>query len=217
LLTKIRKAWENDTSQVLLAVLIDGTKAWLKDEAFPAERHPPGVQDLITEQGKIGWEQIFYGRFSKLWDRYQRKYLLENSIKETKVNNGPQWLSRVMTVIWREVHEEWTKRNKIRHGMDEETKKQQKSAQTEWRIRYWWKKKELVKEEQVLKEVFRWRDADEHLAKMDDVKSREYWLSMNEPTIDASIIRTMKERSRVETYRRESRAQRVTLRRPAKE
>jgi predicted RNA-binding Zn-ribbon protein involved in translation (DUF1610 family) len=50
LLTKVRKEWEEKgTSQVLLAVIVDGLEAWFNDTAFPETRHPP--RSAGTHQG----------------------------------------------------------------------------------------------------------------------------------------------------------------------
>jgi hypothetical protein len=52
-------------------------------------------------------------------------------------------------------------------------------------------------------DVFRWDTVEAHLDEMKDAKTRQQWLAIHEPEIDASIVRARKTNKGVEEYLRE--------------
>jgi hypothetical protein len=197
LLTKVRKEWEEkETSQVLLAVIVDGLEAWFNDTAFPEARHPPGVQELIKDQNEIGWEQLFYGRFSTKWKEYQKAELKRQRQEQKEHNCGSPWIRTVIEIIWEAVRDEWKLRNDVRHGKDDEEKALKQMEQAERQIKHWYEKKKWM-ETEVQRLVFK-DSVHEELKNLKDTQSRQQWLAQWGPLFEASLIRARKKDKNVD-------------------
>ena len=82
---------------------------------------------MITQQNKIGWHQLFQGRFSKEWTRLQHEFLDEMGFVGKK-RTGHLWTVAVTTKIWQEWYKIWEARNQVVHGHDQATKQTAKRA-----------------------------------------------------------------------------------------
>jgi hypothetical protein len=93
-----------------------------QDEALP----------LVEQQNRIGWRQVFNGRFSSEWRRIQdQHYLLVRRRTHEGKNDkrtGQRWQHRFMLFIWGQWLTLWKLRNDELHGANATT--QQTIAQT---------------------------------------------------------------------------------------
>ena len=56
--------------------------------------------DILMSQPCIGMEQIFLGRFSKLWGATHGKEIAATSVTKHRFNDGHAWVRKVCSVIW---------------------------------------------------------------------------------------------------------------------
>lgn len=73
-----------------------------------------GYRALYDDQIRIGWNQLFHGRCSKLWavavDRHLKTLLVDRRIYQ-----GQIWTRKVITKIWDAMHLTWKERNNDLH------------------------------------------------------------------------------------------------------
>jgi hypothetical protein len=62
---------------------------------------------IRNEQQRIGWEQIPYGRYRKLW---AEEYELE-----TELDEGRDWMKTNITILWKHIKKRWTSRCELVH------------------------------------------------------------------------------------------------------
>ena len=116
------------TYEPLKKLLIDAVRLWLYPGQEPhdepqGEEYADELHSLIDTQARIGWRQLFNGRFCKQWCDLQNVHL--NHIRQylpTKNNSGHKWQIAIITVIWEEWHDLWNMRNADVHGNDAASK-----------------------------------------------------------------------------------------------
>ena len=104
------------TDPALMTILVRGIKAWRNHIPFDITNLEPCYRELIHEQDKIGWRQIFNGRWSKKWIRLQRKH------DKLTGSDNPDWGKQILTLIWNHWEKVWKIRNDIQHGENPEDK-----------------------------------------------------------------------------------------------
>jgi hypothetical protein len=116
------------TYEPLKKLLIDAFRQWLypgqeESDEPQCENYAAEMHVLIETQARIGWRQLFNGRFCKQWSEIQDVHL--HHIRRhlpTKNNSGHKWQIAIITVIWEEWHDLWKMRNGDVHGIDTATK-----------------------------------------------------------------------------------------------
>eukprot|EP00957_Ditylum_brightwellii_P003752 284878-Ditylum_brightwellii.AAC.1 len=68
---------------------------------------------LIMQQTKIGWPQIRYGCWAKLWLIYQKCYH-----HKTNTENNSNGLGQIIRRMWEHAHNRWKEQNSILHHKD---------------------------------------------------------------------------------------------------
>jgi hypothetical protein len=72
---------------------------------------PKEYKPVADAQAKLGFIQLWYGRFHLEWDRYQRRYLkLIAQDDEREPSGEPKWIRAVTQTIWQHCHTRWTNR-----------------------------------------------------------------------------------------------------------
>ncbi|KAI2489505.1 hypothetical protein MHU86_25082 [Fragilaria crotonensis] len=96
------------------------------------------ILPLIDAQKRIGWRQLFNGRFCQHWADIQNTHLYEIWNQFTKDNPGKcgRQVTFIM-VIWKEWHKLWIQRNADVHGKDEATRAINKEKQEMTRKLKW--------------------------------------------------------------------------------
>jgi hypothetical protein len=122
----IREACDSfDTREALIDVLIQGIDAWLTGSQLDIETFPSSLHPLITSQTAIGWRHLFQGRFSLEWSHLQDQYLQEIGLYHSDTT-GTLWVTRMITVIWKQFFMMWEQRNQQVHGHDKTTQRKAK-------------------------------------------------------------------------------------------
>ncbi len=118
----LRDACESlQTRESLVDVLIKGLDAWLNSSTLALDEFPDSPHPLICSQNAIGWRPLFQGRFSLLWSTLQDQYLQEQGIYHSDTT-GTLWITRIITVIWKQFFEMWETRHQHVHGHDQTTR-----------------------------------------------------------------------------------------------
>jgi hypothetical protein len=82
---------------------------------YAAELHP-----LIRTQTRIGWRQMFNGRFCKQWGDIQSTHLYRiRHHLPNKYNTRQKWQVAIITTLWENWYVLWKMRNADVHGADE--------------------------------------------------------------------------------------------------
>jgi hypothetical protein len=77
---------------------------------------PPKYKNIADDQKKIGWKQMIYGRFSKLWaDEYE---------EETETADGTKWVSKNIIMVWKHIRTRWESRCEMVHDESTEGQKE---------------------------------------------------------------------------------------------
>ena len=98
-------------------LLIIGLSKWLHNELAIFSDFPPIYNSLIFHQTRIGWKQLFVGRFVFEWSDLQQDYLVPQSIISKKYL-GTSWITGVIQIIWNHVYHNCEDRNEDLHGVD---------------------------------------------------------------------------------------------------
>ena len=109
-------------------LLITGLSKWLCNEPAIFSNIPPIYNSLIFHQTRIGWNQLFVGRFIYEWSDLQQDYLVLQRIVSKKYS-GTSWITGVIQIIWKHVYQNWDARNADLHGVDAATRESAKYAQ----------------------------------------------------------------------------------------
>ena len=64
----------------LIAMLTKGATSWRDHVPFNITNLEPQCRDLVHEQDKIGWRQMFNGRWSKKWAKLQERHERETDL-----------------------------------------------------------------------------------------------------------------------------------------
>jgi hypothetical protein len=87
-------------------------------------------------QTHIGWNQLFFGRWSLQWIALQSAYLRRNKSHFSRRNHGTRWFSSIIKLIWTYCHDEWLARNNALHDHTQQTRKQARLNHTYFPIRF---------------------------------------------------------------------------------
>ena len=105
-------------------LLIDAMREWLyTDPAILYEpdptQYPQHLHPVIASQSRIGWRQLFSGRFCSKWSEHQDAYYYrERATIPLKQPSGLKWQIGLINVLWEKWYELWKLRNEDVHGKD---------------------------------------------------------------------------------------------------
>jgi hypothetical protein len=124
------------TCPKLQNLLLDALRSWL--------RAPPTIEftvdpifysstltRLIHQQNRIGWGELFRGRFSKEWARVQDDiYWQQADTLPTSKMTGLRWQVKLIRRIWEKWYSLWKMRNQAIHGHDLSTRQAAERRET---------------------------------------------------------------------------------------
>jgi hypothetical protein len=99
----------------LQMILLTVMEAGFNDNPANFSPYPPLYSTLIHQQTQIGWPQLFNGRISTEWSKFQDNYLHQQGLHNKK-NTGQLWATNILSSIWEEWHLVWTIHNEVIHG-----------------------------------------------------------------------------------------------------
>jgi hypothetical protein len=126
LMEKLSSACEkHHTYAPLQALLLNAVRQWLyqgdnlPDDVPQSEDYAEELHALIRSQTKIGWRQLFNGRFCIQWSNLQSEHLYHiRHQPSVKNKTGQNWQVAIITVFWEQWHTLWKLRNDDVHGHD---------------------------------------------------------------------------------------------------
>jgi hypothetical protein len=174
-------------------ILLDGIRGWLESpdlEMYQLESalFDDEFQRLIRQQNKIGWKQVFLGRFSWEWCEMQDAYYVTRpNYNKQNSPRGSQWQVAIIGRLWDQWYLVWESRNNDLHGSDAKH-----NALVERRNTL-----------RTLRELYSLRSHYEPSAQellMADIRDHEVkstwhlktWLNINEPVLRTSYKRAKK-------------------------
>ena len=175
---------KTSVSGELTHLLVEGLYWSLHDSPLEnAQQYPQQLQPLIASQESIGWEHLFLGRFSILWQSLHLDHLVRQGFQVTKQNSGTHWTATLTHIIWKHVHNVWTHRNQIRHGLSihEQLEKRRQLCVAEVTLYYSYKSSGALSAD-VPSHIF-YPTIQEHLHKESSLSDLDNWLSNNRAII----------------------------------
>ena len=171
---------------------------------IPMQDIPPHHRKLILSQQSIGWEQLWYARWSTQWSESQGQFLQDESLDRSDPRG---WITQVIRVILNSAHERWMLRGKALDGQVHQVR----TKSTEERL------EEIYSIGSSLPERYQFlikKDKRERLEM--DPGSLQRWIQMTEPIIRRGlrvINKRTRESKKMEAWLRWRRARRKTKRR----
>jgi hypothetical protein len=165
----------------LIDILRDGITRFHKQlEQLSEQRYPSRYAILIRQQNKIGWEQLYRGKWSIEWVKLQDRYVTGGKIGIS----GSEWiigLGRLMIQQWLHL---WKLRNEERHGVDNlrHSQLREQTLHAELRELYHFRHQVCPNDRQIFH-----MSAEEHLRLHPTLNALEEWISTYKPAIMASV------------------------------
>ena len=120
----IRHDWKVELMKTLFAyerewldptlhtILYKTLEAWMEDSEldFDAD-YEACYKRLIDQQEKVGWNQLWFGRFVEDWRFIQDEYLQLHPHMKDKKRSGQIWVTGATEISWEHVHSCWLTRN----------------------------------------------------------------------------------------------------------
>ena len=153
--------------------MITSLSKWLHNKPATFSNFPPLYNSLISRQTRIGWKQLFLGRFVFKWSDLQQDYLVLQNITSNKYSGTP-WVAGVTQIIWHHVYSNWEARNADLHGIDANMIEQAQYAQAQREPEEIYSQQSLVKP--CDQEVF-YSNTHEHFHKESTAQGLKQWLN----------------------------------------
>jgi hypothetical protein len=112
------------TAPLLQEVLLKGFQQWFQTQqefSLGSEVYDYDIQQLIYQQNKIGWRQLFHGRYSVEWAKIQEIHYRSSKNDDessTVKKSGERWLVNLILFVWDKWYALWKQRNQELHGVD---------------------------------------------------------------------------------------------------
>ena len=192
------------TDPELTRILIDGLHTWFNsDETIMPNKYPAKYKNLIRQQNRIGWRQLFSGRFSCEWARHQNDYqfVRQQRRQDTHVaaddtrysqksdrRSGHTWTTAIIQEMWERWFEAWAMRNADVHGHDPKTRQEQREHNNIMRLQTLYDQRQNM-EPRVSDELL-YENIEEHIQQ--SRHTLQNWLAVHESTIIQSIKQATK-------------------------
>jgi hypothetical protein len=168
-----------DLSEPLLFIVKD----WNFDSEIDTDAYFFDMKTLLSWQFKIGWSQIFLGRFSTEWIKLHDSYLQFHSLKSLP---GVIWFSQVIIILWLQLHNNWKLRCDHRHGSDSDSKEFALIKRLQQAIRLLYDVKHQVLPADMDKF---YNSVDDHFSHQKTSRELQQWLLTWKPVILSSVTK----------------------------
>ena len=142
------------------------------------------VQQIIVHQNRIGWSQLFMGRFSVTWTQQQRRYQSSQRGETDKELHNSAWQVNLILLVWEQWHTLWKQRNGEVHGHDERTRAEASRRKVRRQLTEIYRNRSLY-EEHVQRLLYTNITEHEHHS----LGVTKNWLSINAPIFRESYRR----------------------------
>ena len=187
---------QTDTYAPIRSLLRDALSAWFASEddvEITPVLYPQELRRLVLQQNKIGWRQLFNGRFGENWCVIQDAYCQrpENQAKKMRNQSGLRWQTRLIGLLWDHWWRVWQLRNQDVHGNDKVTREQAARREVDTQLRALYESRyDMEPSVQQILET----DVEQHV-------QRPVWLNRNWLAIHAPIVRESVRRVRERAIR----------------
>jgi exonuclease III len=200
-----RTAWRNDfligirdfcissnTSPLLCRLLLDGLRQWLrsttKDIDIRPDHYHPTLRHIITQQNKIGWAQLFLGRFSVAWSLCQKRYLEAHGEADDTDRSCSLWQANLIRFVWERWYTLWKARNQEIHGHDKRTRLEAAKREARRKLNEIYSNRSMY---EANVQTLLHREVDDHTQQ--PVSIINNWLSLNGPIFRESYRRVKRQ------------------------
>ena len=198
------------TSPMLSRLLLDGIQSYFDDTQFQIEDDHP-YADIYSDQEKLGWHQVFLGRFARGWGIAQQKYLHLSNRPLRQNNHSTGWTTALTQFIWQEVKQLWTIRNQDRHGRDKETKEARLLDQAREETRWLYEVRPMCKPN--IQRIIFHSTIDEHFRVENTLPKLRAWIQLHRATILTLCCPEKRQRTSVSSRTRRTNSSNPTSRR----
>ena len=181
----------NDTDPTLQVLLCNSLQEWFRQpQGFTQQTnsYESSKHRLIQQQNRIGWRQIFHGRFSIEWARLQESFYNRSRSQHDRSQGtsltGERWLTNLILFVWDKWYTLWKHRNQELHGRDVRTRAVAESIEVRRQLREIYLKKHQL-EPRVQELLF---DEVEHHYEVPTAITKN-WLRINAGLIRDSMRR----------------------------
>ncbi len=104
--------------------VVERLSTWFQTQqefSLGSEVYDYDIQQLIYQQNKIGWRQLFHGRYSVEWAKIQEIHYRSSKNDDessTVKKSGERWLVNLILFVWDKWYALWKQRNQELHGVD---------------------------------------------------------------------------------------------------
>lgn len=185
---------KENTSPLLKNVWREAMELWLADDmddvVLSPILFPMDVRRVIMQQNKIGWRQVFNGRFAMAWSTVQDDYLARQNASHGSDSTqsrkkGKQWQKKFIMEIWKQWMVLWKARNDLVHGKNLTTQKEANRRRTEAELTAIYDRREQLEPEY---QSLLYRNMQDHIQRHPHYTTRN-WVNTNAPILRESLRR----------------------------
>ena len=178
-----------ETSPSLSHLLMEGLRQWfssLSEIQLQPDAFHPSLKSIIQQQNKIGWSQIFLGRFCTSWASHQQGYLVHlqrASLGDTKTQSV-SWQTNLIKFVWERWYTLWKQRNQEVHGHDATARAEAARREVRRKLNDIYRNRTMYYDHV---QTLLLGSVEDHDAQ--SIKVTQNWLTLNTPSFRASYLR----------------------------
>lgn len=179
------------TSPLVCGLLMDGLRLWFAsttDIELRPEQYHPTLRGIITQQNRIGWKQLFLGRFGIAWSQHQTRHYMAHGEEDDGLDrSGLQWQSNLIQFVWDRWYVLWRSRNQEIHGHDERTRQEASKRKVRQELHEIYQNRSMY--DTNVQNLLH-QDAEEHARQ--PLRITKNWIAINKPIFRESYNRVKK-------------------------
>jgi hypothetical protein len=177
---------KTQTDPLLWVILDEGIRRVQRGDLSPidAGHYPTDYRPLIQHQNRIGWIQLFRGRWVLQWSILHEKWSLGQD-PSTIYKNGNDWtcaVGRVFMTSWLEL---WNLRNAERHTRDETNRESNLRTIVRSQLTEIYSYRNRVRP--VDRDLYQYETVEDHLNQGQSLEALQDWCSDTYPAVLASV------------------------------
>ena len=183
MIQKIREHKKHPSDPYLIDILQDGLIRFHRTlDTIETTRYPERYSKLIDSQNKIGWDQLYKGRWSTEWVRAHERFM-QSQVHSGACKSASSWVLSIGRLLLDQWLELWKLRNEERHGKDKSQEDQirQHRLHSELHELYTYKDQVCPTDRNIFHAT-----AQDHLSQHTSLDIIENWISTYKESIKAS-------------------------------
>ena len=103
--------WTSNVNPWLGIILLRGLRGLVAGKKHIEETDIPAMHiPLIRKYQELGWNQLWYSKWTKRWNQCRLQYAREQT---PRITNFERWIPRIIQLIWEYTHARWAQRGKV--------------------------------------------------------------------------------------------------------